>query len=82
MAGIVYLDANVLLKRYLAEPGTGAKIGDPELYRIQNPAAHFRMEEDIQATGYIVQEKSWREQAISRPVDSHSAVNSDTRRRI
>jgi hypothetical protein len=39
---------------------TGAKTNDVELHRIQDPAAHFRMEEDIRATGYIVQEDAWR----------------------
>lgn len=38
---------------------TGAKTDAPELHRIQNPAAQFRMAEDIQATGYIVQEEAW-----------------------
>jgi superfamily II DNA or RNA helicase len=41
---------------------TGAKTDAPELHRIQNPAAHFRMDDDIQATGYIVQEHVWRGQ--------------------
>jgi hypothetical protein len=34
----------------------------PELHRIQNPAAHFRMDEDIFATGFVVPEEKWREQ--------------------
>jgi hypothetical protein len=32
----------------------------PELYRVQNPAAHFRMDEDIFATGFIIPENRWR----------------------
>jgi hypothetical protein len=31
----------------------------PELRRIQNPAARFRMDEDIFATGYIIREETW-----------------------
>ena len=45
---------------------TGTKTGKPELHRIQNPAAQFRMDEDILATGYIIQEKTWRQQAVVR----------------
>ncbi len=40
-------------------------MGEPELHRIQNPAALFRMEEDIQATGYIVQEAVWRDRRLA-----------------
>jgi len=40
---------------------TGAKTETPELHRIQNPAGQFRMEEDILATGYIIQEEAWRQ---------------------
>jgi len=32
----------------------------PELHRIQNPAAQFRVGEDIEVTGYIIQEDAWR----------------------
>ena len=39
---------------------TGAKTETPELHRIQNPAGQFRMDEDILATGYIIQEEAWR----------------------
>ena len=40
---------------------TGAASETPQLHRIQNPAAHFRMDEDIFATGFIVPEEKWRE---------------------
>jgi hypothetical protein len=30
------------------------------LHAIQNPAAHFRMDEDIFAAGFIVLEENWR----------------------
>jgi hypothetical protein len=33
----------------------------PQLHRIQDPAAHFRVGEDILATGYIIHEQTWRE---------------------
>ncbi|HIP95970.1 MAG TPA: DUF3883 domain-containing protein, partial [Anaerolineae bacterium] len=33
----------------------------PQLQRIQDPAAHFAMDEDIFATGFIVPEDKWRE---------------------
>jgi hypothetical protein len=36
---------------------------DPQLTRIQNPAAHFVEGEDIFATGFIVHEETWRAQA-------------------
>jgi hypothetical protein len=42
---------------------TEAGNGQPELHRIQNPAAHFREGEDIFATGFVVHEEVWREQA-------------------
>ncbi len=42
---------------------TKAATDAPQLHRIQNPAAHFRMGEDIFATGFIVPEKRWREKA-------------------
>jgi hypothetical protein len=44
---------------------TGAKdsapqAAGPELHRIQNPAAQFRVGEGIEVTGYIIQEDAWR----------------------
>jgi hypothetical protein len=33
----------------------------PQLHRVQNPATHFRMDEDIFATGFIIPEDKWRE---------------------
>jgi len=42
---------------------TGAGTEQPELHRIQDPAAHFREGEDIFATGFIVHEETWRERA-------------------
>ena len=33
----------------------------PQLYCIQNPAAHSQMDEDVFATGFIIHEDSWRE---------------------
>jgi hypothetical protein len=38
---------------------TRAKTDDVELHRIQDPTTHFRIEDDIHATGYIVQEDTW-----------------------
>ena len=35
----------------------------PELHRIQNPAARFRVGEDIFATGFLIHEETWRERA-------------------
>ncbi len=43
---------------------TGAKTATPELHRVQNPAGQFRMEEDILATGYIIQEAAWRDKRL------------------
>jgi hypothetical protein len=40
---------------------TGAKSEAPALHRIPNPAARFRVGEEIVATGYIIQEDIWRE---------------------
>jgi hypothetical protein len=40
---------------------TEAATDTPELHCIQDPAAHFRMDEDIFATGFIVPEESWRQ---------------------
>jgi len=42
---------------------TEAASDTPQLHRIQNPAAHFRLGEDIFATGFIVPEERWREKA-------------------
>lgn len=42
---------------------TEAGTDDPTLERIQNPAARFREEEDIFATGFIIPEDRWRERA-------------------
>ena len=39
---------------------TDAGIDAPQLHRVHNPAAHFRMGEDIVATGYITHEETWR----------------------
>ena len=36
---------------------------DLALHRTQKPAPQLRMEEDIQATGYIVHEETWRDRA-------------------
>ena len=42
---------------------TEARTDEPELHRIQEPAAHFRESEDIFATGFIVHEQTWRERS-------------------
>jgi len=42
---------------------TEAGNDEPQLHRIQDPAARFRVGEDIVATGYIIQEETWRERA-------------------
>jgi hypothetical protein len=39
---------------------TMAGTNEPELHRIQNPAAHFKLDEDIFATGFIISEEKWR----------------------
>jgi hypothetical protein len=31
----------------------------PQLHRVQNPAIHFQMDEDIFATGFIFPEDKW-----------------------
>jgi len=36
----------------------------PQLRRIQDPAARFRVGEGILATGYIIQEETWRERTV------------------
>ena len=38
---------------------TSAGTEAPELHCIQNPAAHFQMDEDIFATGFIIPESRW-----------------------
>jgi hypothetical protein len=43
----------------VTEAGTDA----PQLHRIQNPAAHFRLGEDIFATGFVVPEEKWIQKA-------------------
>jgi len=40
---------------------TMAGTSQPELHRIQNPAAHFTLDEDIFATGFIIPEDRWRD---------------------
>jgi len=40
---------------------TEAATDEPQMHPIQNPAAHFRMDEDIFATGFIIPEENWRE---------------------
>jgi superfamily II DNA or RNA helicase len=40
---------------------TEAGTDEPQLHRVQNPAARFRMDEDIFATGFIIHEDTWRE---------------------
>jgi superfamily II DNA or RNA helicase len=42
---------------------TQAGTESPQLHRIQDPAARFRMDEDIFATGFIVPEDRWQETA-------------------
>jgi hypothetical protein len=39
---------------------TEAVTDAPQLDPIQNPATHFRMDEDIFATGFIIHEETWR----------------------
>ncbi|MCB0164257.1 MAG: DUF3883 domain-containing protein [Anaerolineae bacterium] len=38
---------------------TMAGTDTPQLHRVQNPAAHFTMDEDIFATGFIIPEDKW-----------------------
>ena len=38
---------------------TDAKMDEPQLHRIRDPAAQFRMGEDIVATGFIIDEDAW-----------------------
>ena len=44
---------------------TGAKTEAPALHRIPDPAAGFRVGEEIVATGYIIQEDVWRERTTA-----------------
>jgi len=39
---------------------TQAGTQTPELHRVQNPAGKFRMDEDILATGFIINEDAWK----------------------
>jgi hypothetical protein len=63
-----------------ARPGTGTIYGEvlqvkpeaPELHRIVNPAAGFRVGEEIVATGYIIQEDVWRER-----IEDDAQTNTD-----
>ena len=43
---------------------TQAGTNEPQLQRIQNPAAHFQMDEDIFATGFIIPEENWHRKTI------------------
>jgi superfamily II DNA or RNA helicase len=45
---------------------TEAASDAPQLHCIQNPAAHFQMDEDIFATGFIIPEENWREKTSTR----------------
>jgi len=40
---------------------TEAASDTPQLHCIQNPAARFRLDQDIFATGFIIHEENWRE---------------------
>ena len=40
---------------------TWAGTNEPQLQRIQNPATHLQMDEDIFATGYIIPEQNWQQ---------------------
>ncbi len=44
---------------------TEAASDAPRLHRIRNPAAQFRVGEDIFATGFIIHEETWREKTRS-----------------
>ena len=57
---------------------TEAAGATPQLHRIQNPAAHFRMDEDIFATGFIVPEDKWRDKASAD--SNRSRINTDEHR--
>jgi superfamily II DNA or RNA helicase len=43
---------------------TQAATGDPQLQRIQNPAAQFALDEDIFATGFIIPEDRWHDKIM------------------
>jgi hypothetical protein len=65
-SGAIRLSANEWKKaRHFADKYwlyivTMAGTSEPQLHRIQNPAAHFTLDEDIFATGFIIPEDSWR----------------------
>ncbi|MCQ3973985.1 MAG: helicase [Anaerolineae bacterium] len=44
---------------------TEAGTDSPQLHRIQNPAAHFTLDEDIFATGFIIPEGKWQDKKVS-----------------
>ncbi|MBL7064418.1 MAG: DUF3883 domain-containing protein [Anaerolineae bacterium] len=44
---------------------TDAGTDVPQLHCIQNPAAQFRVGEDIFATGFIIHDETWREKVRS-----------------
>ena len=48
---------------------TEAGSDEPQLHRIQDPAARFRVGEDILATGYIIQGETWRRRTADRTKD-------------
>jgi superfamily II DNA or RNA helicase len=54
---------------------TAAGTDEPELHRIQNPAAHFREGEDIFATGFIVHEEAWQKEATRTPGKSRGGMS-------
>jgi len=45
---------------------TQAGSNEPELQRIQNPAGHFLMDEDIYATGFIIPEDKWQQKLLDQ----------------
>jgi len=61
--GQITFDPPILWRKFWLYIVTEAASEAPQLHRIQNPAAHFRMGEGIFATGFIVPEKKWREKA-------------------
>ncbi len=46
---------------------TDAGTDYPQLHRIQNPAAKFRIGEDIFATGFVIHEDAWHERVRRCP---------------
>jgi hypothetical protein len=52
---------------------TDAGSETPRLHRIQNPAAHFRMDEDIFATGFIIPEEYWKRQTLAINTEQSSS---------